>query len=112
MVEIIAVIISIATPFALIAYKHPIGFRRIYWPISVIGLAVFLGICLWSIAIVTAHGALRPFIKPDAIEAASNAIAAINTTSYWFLLNYLAFQAYFSILLWLPEILGIKEQQS
>ncbi|WP_448538540.1 hypothetical protein [Sphingobium yanoikuyae] len=111
MVEIIGVVIAVGSPFAWIAYNHPAGFKRIYWPLFWIAGVIMLCVQIWSFAVTTAFSALTPFIKPDAIKAASAAIAAINPTSFWILLSFFAFHAYFSFLLWLHEILGIKQQQ-
>jgi hypothetical protein len=112
MAEIIGAVIAIATPFAWIAYKHPAGFKRIFWPLICIATVALLCVQIWSLAVTEAFGALSPFIQPDAFKAASSAIAAIKPPLFWILLSFLDFLAYFLFLLRLHEILGTENQQS
>ena len=107
---LITILIPIASALAWIAYAHPTGFKRIYWPLIWITGTAFLCVQTWSIAVTKTFAVLSPFIKDGSVNLASKVIAEINPNSFWFLLGYLALLFYFSALYWIHAILGKKHE--
>lgn len=101
-------LLSILTGLTYIAYKHPAGYRRIYWFAGFSAGAVGIMSFVWTIARDVTFNAILPFLRPDKIEAAKAAVQSIQMP-LWAAGLLLAVATYLLILAFLPNILGMPD---
>lgn len=87
-----------------LAYKHPIGFRRIYGFIFGVSLIFVIGIWSWNAAISATHTALLEFIPVEKLDA-SLIKARILVIPDWYTALAYGLIVYLIILLFLPVII-------
>lgn len=99
-----SLIVAFITGITFLAYKHPVAFKRLYFPIFVVLLVLGVGFGSWNAAISAALTALKEFIPSDQFQAATLKVHGMDAPT-WYLWAFMAATIYLGFLLWLPNIL-------
>lgn len=89
-----------------VAYKHPDGYSRMYWPLMGAVILSMTGILIWELGISAGLGALLPLLQDGKAEDALRATNAIKILSGWHFAAYFVLIVYLMFLSALPHILG------
>jgi protein-S-isoprenylcysteine O-methyltransferase Ste14 len=68
------IVVAALSGLGFLAYKHPRAYKKLYWPLSIISLALFLGAIVWDKSNSTAHVAALPYIPREMLAEADKAI--------------------------------------
>lgn len=117
MIETIAsgLVLAMVSGLSFIAYKHPAGFGRLFFPIANVITSVAAGLCVWALlnlalaASVISHLATEFPDKPMSTIAqnASTVVDSLKSLAV-IVIVYVIVMAYLFFLRQLPKILGIK----
>lgn len=99
-----SLIVAFVTGITFLAYKHPIAFKRMYFPIFVVLLLIVVGFSAWNFAISITLASLKEFIPPEQFQAATLKAHALDAPS-WYSLAFSGMVVYLVFLLWLPNII-------
>lgn len=96
----ITIFLAIAGGLGIIAYRTPLIFQKLYWPLSGILCISQLVLFVWNLGRSQAHENLLPFISPDKMQQANQVykLTGIDSTTY---LIALVFILYSGFLYWL-----------
>ena len=97
-------IVALVTGITFLAYKHPIAFKRLYFPIFGVLLLVGIGFGAWNAAISFTLIALKDIIPPEQFQAATLKAHALDAPT-WYSWAFMGMVAYLMFLLWLPNII-------
>ncbi len=103
-----AVILVVLIVLAVIAVRHTKFYKKIYWPLVMATMLVFLGSVVWNISSSTTVSALIPYLEDGAITEALAAAEAVALPGWWSLLANLAVVIYLGLLVLIPSHLGNK----
>ncbi len=107
---LVSIALAVASPLAVIAYKHPKPFARLYFWLWGIGLVAMLCVGSREAGLNTASRAMRPFLASAKVDEADVALDTHRMPG-WVIPAFWGWWAYLSILLALPY-LGIVATQS
>lgn len=96
---------------AWVAYKHPKGFRRLYWPLHAVITLGYLVATLWSISSSVTATVLIPFMRDPMSREAAAALDAVRPPLGVGLFVVFGLLIYLSVLFFLPNILGLKDDE-
>ncbi len=99
-----SLIVAFVTGITFLAYKHPIAFKRLYFPIFGVLLLIGVGFGAWNSAISITLAALKDFIPPEQFQAATLKAHALDAPT-WYSWAFMGMVAYLVFLLWLPNII-------
>jgi hypothetical protein len=100
----ITILLAIAGGLGIIAYRTPLIFQKLYWPLLGSFFLSQLVFFIWTICRSQVYEKLLPFISPDKIQQASQAHSSTAISGIAYLIA-LVFLAYVGFLRWLtPEI--------
>lgn len=107
--SILGAIVAIVSGLTVLAYKNPIGFKRLYFPIATILLLTSVGLGAWNAGVTTAAKTLLEFVPAANIQQATASSSALLTPIWHFLVLVVMF-VYLVFLLWLPYILNEEKE--
>ncbi len=96
--------VAFITGLTFLAYKHPIAFKRLYWPVCFLITSAFLAVSIWNSAIATVLSALKDFIPVANLPDATLKAHELDFPA-WHSLVFFASVIYIVFLLWLPNLL-------
>ena len=101
-------LLAAVTGLAIIAYRHPSGYKKIFIFLFVTVGVVSLGISVWDLAVEIGFGQVIPFLKTDSdgYDKARAAIRTVQINLGWLFLGTVATIIYLNILYFLPKILS------
>ena len=97
-------IVAFITGITFLAYKHPVAFKRLYFPVFVVLLLVGVGFGAWNAAISATLAALKNFIQTEQFQAATLKAHTLDSP-LWYSWAFMGMVAYLVFLLWLPNII-------
>jgi hypothetical protein len=68
------IVVAAVSGLGFLAYKHSRAYKKLYWPLSIISLALFLGAIVWDKSNSTAHVTALPYIPREMLAEADKAI--------------------------------------
>lgn len=108
------VLLATITALALLAYKHPTAYARIFLPFVIVLGILFLCTFFWNYGTLKAHIALIKFLPADELDAADHAINSLQVP--YLIPIFFTVVAYLYLLRFLPLLLqsseGDKEDKS
>ena len=105
-----SLILALISGLTFLAYKHPIAFKRLFWPLFFLITAAFFVATAWNGAVSSVLSALSEFIPPTQLQAASLKAHELDFPS-WHTLAFLCSGLYMSFLLWLPILLAEDKEK-
>ena len=103
-----AAILAALIVLTIIAVRSPEFYKKIYWPLVIAAMLVFLGSVVWNISSSTTVSALIPYLEDSAITEALAAAESIALPGLWSSLVYLGLVIYLGLLAAIPGRLGNK----
>lgn len=94
-----------------IAYKHPEGYRRIYFGIMVLAALIFFSALSFDLGLRTAYEAVSEAKPFDGRASILEAITTNIIVGPWGLIVFFGVTTYLWLLVLLPDILGHKHKQ-
>ena len=100
-----ALVLAALSGISWLAYRHPIAYGRLYWPITGTIWLVFMACLVWDAG--TSHGAfaIMPLVPLEKHAEASATREALQIVGLNVLLGYVALSAYLIFLNFLPHLL-------
>jgi branched-subunit amino acid ABC-type transport system permease component len=95
----------------IVAFRHSIGFARLFPYLIAVVTAVFVGFNIWHVAIEVSWSGLLGFIDGDAFAEAIAAKDALRYSYTWLAFWYVGVIAYLWIMLRLPPFLQIADKE-
>src|SRR5437879_6489866 len=83
-----------------VAYKHPEGYKRLYWPLLITLWITYTCLNLWDVSSAHTYAALLNFIPREKAAEAQKIVAELVVLKtwlhvvYWFLIGYTVFLSY------------------
>ncbi len=103
-----AAILAALIALTVVAFRSPELYKKIYWPLVIVAMLVFLGNVVWNISSSTTVSALIPYLEDGAIAEALAAAESVTLPGLWSSLVYLAAVIYLGLLAAIPSRLGNK----
>ena len=101
------VLLAAITALAIIAYKHPTAYARIFPPFVIVLSVVSLCTLFWNYGTLKAHIVLIKFLTPDGLDAAQHVINSLQVPHLMAI--YATVVAYLFLLRFLPLLLESSE---
>lgn len=102
---ITGLLIALVSGITVLAYKHPLAFKRLYWPISLFLVAALFGVSSWNSAINAVLLTVKDLIPAATFMAISTKAHDLDVPS-WYSWGIGVFMFYVGFLLFLPELTG------
>ena len=96
---------------AVVAFRHPYGFARLFPYLVAAVTAILASISIWQVAIEVAWSSLLDYIQRDNIAEASNAKGALQVSYKWVAFWYVGIVAYLWTMLRLPPFLQVTDKE-
>lgn len=96
----------------VLAFKHPIGFTRLFPYLLGLATSLFIAITVWHVAIELTWTYLLPYVVPQKVREATDSIAQLRFPYVWVALSYVGVVAFLWIILKLPPFLQVAEDDS
>ena len=97
-----ASIVTALLALAVVALQHAEFFKKIYWPLVVAAMLLFLASVVWNISSSTTASELLPFVRDEAITDALASAESAALPALWSSLVYLGFVIYLGLLALIP----------
>ena|SRR2546421_537687 len=109
---IAGLLVASISGLALLAYRHPPGYKRLYIILMIAISAAYLLIGLWDIACEISYGQVITFLKDNAYDDARSAVRRVQINLVWTSLAAVGAYVYLNFLLYLPKLLENNEELS
>src|SRR2546425_3280488 len=108
MLETVAagLLLAAVSGITILAYKHPLAYRKLYYPLIALTIMTYLLITAWSAGVSHTHARMLRFID---LSKWPEADALVDTfTPRWWVWSTICFGSlfYFAFLYYLPQLLG------
>lgn len=107
---IFGLLLACISGVTVLAFRHPIGFSRLFPYLLGVATAVFTGASVWHVAIQVTWANLLPYMVPEKVGQAIDAIAQLRVPYHWVALSYLGVVVFLWIILKLPPFLQMAEE--
>ena len=104
-------LVALITGITFLAYKHPIAFSRLYWPLFFVLLSASIGIGSWNGAITTTFATLKDIIPSAQLPAATLKAQELKLAS-WYSWVFPIAAIYLVFLLWSPHLLAEDKKKA
>jgi hypothetical protein len=105
-----AAALAALTSLGYIAYRHPTGFSRLYFPLIIANAAVLIGCLIWNVSREFLSTAFIPYIPHDKLMASERMVESGNLPMTLIIIISVCFSAYIGFLLLLPYLLREEKQ--
>ena len=95
---LLAIVTIVAITY--LAYRYPAKYERLYNPLYIITLTIYVGLSVWNTGTIMSFRILNQFIKDGEVEKAQAAIKALQIPWFplhaiiWFLFLYFLFLSF------------------
>jgi hypothetical protein len=107
---IFGLVLACISGVTVLAFRHPIGFSRLFPYLLGAVTAVFIGASVWHLAIQVTWTNLLTYMVPEKVGQALDAIARFRVPFLWVALFYFGVVVFLWIILKLPPFLQMAEK--
>ena len=107
---IFGLLLACISGVTVLAFRHPIGFSKLFPYLLGAATAVFVGASVWHAAIQVSWANLLPYMVPEKVGQAMDTIARLRVPYLWVALSYLGVAVFLWIILKLPPFLQMAEE--
>lgn len=109
---IFGLLLACISGVTVLAFKHPKGFTRLFPYLLGVATALFITVTVWHVAIELTWTNLLPYMVPQKVREATDAIDKLRSPYVWVAFSYLGVVAFLWIILKLPPFLQVAEEES
>jgi hypothetical protein len=107
---IFGLLLACISGVTVLAFRHPIGFSKLFPYLLGTATAVFVGATVWHVAIQVTWTSLLSYMVPEKVGRAIDTIAQLRVPYLWVALSYLGVVIFLWIILKLPPFLQVAEE--
>jgi len=107
---IFGLLLACISGVTVLAFRHPIGFSKLFPYLLGAATAVFIGATVWHVAIQVTWANLLAYMVPEKVGQAIDTIAQLRAPYLWVALSYLGVVIFLWIILKLPPFLQVAEE--
>lgn len=107
---IVGLLLAGVSATTLVAFKHPLGYAKLFPYLIGTVTTVFVCVAVWHVAVEMTWRGLEQFIDPGLLADAKNNIERLSLTYFWAGFWFVALLAFLWVNLKLPRFLQITDR--
>ena len=107
---IYGLLLAAVSATSVVAFKHPLGYSRLFPYLLGIVSTVFAGLVVWHIAVEVTWDSLVPFVSTESLDDAQQTKAGLGLSYLWIGLWYLGVVVFLWVNLLLPPFLRTADE--